>query len=100
MACPLAFELDSLDKGVLTLGTNRIPSVNVVQNKMTAQIKEKLTVGWLLVKNDTGTPTAHRRTTLYTLMPIKRESFRAGMEILRVSNARNNPKMSKRLWKV
>lgn len=86
--------------GVLTLGTNRIPSVNVVQNKMTAQIREKLTVGWLLVKNDTGTPTAHNRTTLYTLMPIRRESFRAGMEILRVSNARNNPKMSNRLWKV
>ena len=84
----------------LTFGTNRIPSVNVVQNKMTAQMSKKLTVGWLLVKNDTGTPTAHSNTTLYTLMPIKRESFSAGMETLRVSNARNNPKMRRRLWKV
>lgn len=82
------------------MGTNRIPSVNVVQNKITAQMSEKLTVGWLLVKKDTGTPTAHSRTTLYTLMPIRRESFSAGIDTLRVSNARNNPKMSSRLWKV
>jgi len=67
---------------------------------MTAQIREKLTVGWVLVKNDTGTPTAHRRTTLYTLMPMKRESLSAGIETLGVSNARNKPKISKRLWKV
>lgn len=94
------FSFDKTPSDVFTLGTNRIPSVNEVQNKMTAQIREKLTVGWLLVKNDTGMPTAHSRTTLYTLMPIKRESFRAGIEILRVSKARNNPKMSNRLWKV
>ena len=86
-----------MSENVLTLGTNRIPRVSVVQNMMTAQMSEKLTVGWLLVKNDTGTPTAHSSTTLYTLMPIKRESFSAGIETLRVSNARNRPKISKRL---
>lgn len=76
---------------------NSIPRVSVVQNKMTAQMRQKLMVGWLLVKNDTGTPIAHKSTTLYTLIPMNRESFRAGIETFRVPIARNRPKISRRL---
>lgn len=72
-------------------------SVTVVQNKITAQIRVKPAAGSLLDTCDKGTPIAHRRTTLYTLMPINFESFRTGTETLRVSKARNKPKTRRRL---
>ena len=84
----------------LTLGIKRTPRVSVVINRIRPLIRTKPNAGSSVEMYETGTPIAQRITTLYTLIPMKRESFNAGIETLRVSKAMNRPKISRRLWKV
>ena len=50
---------------------------------------------WSLIMNEIGTPDTHIITTLYTLIPMYLESFKAGMLTSLVSQAKKHPNICK-----
>ena len=81
---------------VYTLGINTIHSVNVVQNIVRNDVSPNDAVGLFCSTVLIGITRTHGTTTLYTDMPINLLSFKAGMCTLRVSQAKYEPKSSKR----
>ena len=76
---------------VLTFGIKTRHRVIVVQKMMKRQMMMNDELGRSLMMNDTAPPHTHMMTTLYTLIPMYLESFRAGMLTWRVSHAKKHP---------
>ena len=76
---------------IRTLGRKTRPNVMEVQKMMHSPMMVKDAFTWSLMTNDVAAPAIHIITTLYTLIPMYLESFRAGMLTWRVSQARKQP---------
>lgn len=76
----------------LTLGTNTKQRVVVEQNMMKMDMMTKAASCCSRSTNDKAAPITHMMTTLYTLIPMYLESFRAGILTCRVSHAKKQPK--------
>ena len=78
---------------MFTFGTKTRQRVTVVLNMMKRLMIMKEGLGWSEMMNDMAAPHIHMITTLYTLIPMYFESFRAGMLTRLVSQARKQPKI-------
>lgn len=81
----------------LTFGRNTRQSVAVVQKMMKREMIKNEASCLSVSTWESGAPSTHIITLLYTLIPMYFESFRAGIDTFRVSHARKQPNSYKHM---